>query len=52
MRWVKKHKVDLEGGLAKKRKEYTKLGKQVSDLQEKIHVLTEKLSARNLSLMR
>ena len=42
----KKGKVDLEGGLVKKRKKHTKLRKQVSDLQEKIHVLTQKLFAK------
>ena len=46
----KKRKVDLEGVLVKRRNEQLKLRKQVSDLQEKIHVLTQKLSAKELEL--
>ena len=37
---LKKCKVDLEGGSVKKRKKQWRLGKQVDDLQKKIHVLT------------
>ena len=50
MRCVKKRKVDLKGGLVKKRKEKWRLGKQVGDLQKKIHVLTQQLSAKELEL--
>ena len=51
MRWMKKkRKVYLEGVLVKKRNEQMKLRKQVSDLQEKIRVLTQKLSAKELVL--
>ena len=46
----KKRKVDLEGVLVKRRNEQLKLHKQVSDLQEKIRVLTQKLSAKELVL--
>ena len=46
----KKRKVDLEGGLVKKRKEKWRLGKQVGDLQKNIHVLTQQLSAKELEL--
>ena len=46
----KKRRVDLEGVLVKKRNERTKLRKQVSDLQEKIRVLAQKLSAKKLVL--
>ena len=46
----KKRKVDLEGVLVKKRNEQLKLRKQVSDLQEKIRVLTQQLSANELVL--
>ena len=46
----KKWKVDLEGGLMKKRKEQWKLVKQVGDLQKKIHGLTQQLSAKELEL--
>ena len=42
--------VDLEGGLMKKRKEKWRLGKQVGDLQKKIPVLTQQLSAKELVL--
>ena len=38
----------MEGILVKKRNDQTKLRKQVSDLQEKIRVLTQKLSAKKL----
>ena len=41
----KKRKFDLEGVLVKRRNKQLKLRKQVSDLQEKIRVLTQKLSA-------
>ena len=40
----------MEGVLVKKRNEQMKLRKQVSDLQEKIRVLTQKLSAKKLVL--
>ena len=46
----KKRHVDLGGVLVKKRNEPMKLRKQVSDLQEKIRVLTQKLSAKELVL--
>ena len=46
----KKGKVDLEGVLVKRRNEQMKLSKQVSDLQEMIRVLTQKLSAKELVL--
>ena len=50
MRCVKQRKVDLEGALTKKKKEQWRLGKQVGDLQKKIHVLTQQLSAKELEL--
>ena len=50
MRCVKKRKVDLESGLVKKRKEQWRLGKQVGDLQKKIHVLTQQSTAKELEL--
>ena len=46
----KKRKVNLECVLVKKRNEQMKLRKQVSDLQEKIRVLTQQLSAKELVL--
>ena len=46
----KKHKVDLEGVLVKRRNEQLKLRTQVSELQEKIRVLTQTLSAKELVL--
>ena len=46
----KKRKVDLEGGLVKKRNEQWRLWKQVDDLQKKIHVLTQQLSAKEREL--
>ena len=46
----KKRNVDLEGVLVKKRNEKMKLRKQVSDLQDNIRVLTQKLSAKELVL--
>ena len=48
----RKRKVDLEGVLVKSRNEQLKLRKQVSDMQTKIRVLTQKLSAKELCLMR
>ena len=46
----KKRKVDLEGVFVKRRNEQLKLRKQVSDLLEKIRVLTQTLSAKELVL--
>ena len=46
----KKRKIDLEGILVKRRNEQLKLRKQVSDMQDKIRVLTQKLSAKELVL--
>ena len=46
----KRRKVDLEGVLVKRRNEQLKLRKQVSDLQEQIRVLTQKLYAKELVL--
>ena len=46
----KKRKVDLEGVLVKRRNERLKLRKHISNLQEKIRVLAQKLSAKKLVL--
>ena len=47
---LNQRKVNLEGVLVRKRNEQMKLHKEVTDLQEKIRVLAQKLSAKELVL--